>query len=89
MENPVTNVTVNIYGSGELANPRSSYNSLIISTLCISCCLIIIIIMLSLEYNYAVKTEAQSSMNYVATVDSERCDKYKLTTAHYFKNCVT
>ena len=31
--------------------------------------------MLSLEYNYEVKTEAQSSMNYVATVDSERCDK--------------
>ena len=42
--------------------------------------------MLSLEYNYAIKTEAQSSKNYVATVDSKRCDKYKLTTVHYKKS---
>ena len=41
--------------------------------------------MLSLEYNYEVKTEARSSMNYVAIVARERCDKYKLTTAHYKK----
>ena len=27
------------------------------------------------EYNYKVKTEAQSSMNYTTTIDGERCDK--------------